>query len=356
MAELSSYQETEQLLEQSLALYRALGDHWPMANVLHELSWSAERRGAFSQAQTLCQESLAIYRAQGDPRGTAGSLRFLGLLSWGHGQLEDANRLSRESLDICQEIGDRDMIALGLQHLGQTLVQCGQFAEGYQLLLESMDTYADLGRRRALAWVNPALAFSEVHLGRYEKAHAHAQLGLKLAQESAEPWSIGICHSALGVVALASPAYGQAQQSLLEGVSAFRQIGHQPSLSWYIAILALASRGLGQRAQAHQHVAEAMHMAIEMGAFFPLVNSLVALALLQLDQGKPEQGLELYSLASRTPYVANSHWFQAVAGRHIAEAAASLPPPAAEAARARGLALDLWQTAAHLLAELPDPA
>jgi hypothetical protein len=49
------------------------------------------------------------------------------------------------------------------------------------------------------------------------------------------------------------------------------------------------------------------------------------------------------------PFVANSHWFEDVAGRHVA---AVLPPDVVAAAQERGWARDLDATLAELLIEL----
>jgi hypothetical protein len=72
------------------------------------------------------------------------------------------------------------------------------------------------------------------------------------------------------------------------------------------------------------------------------------------DEGEYERALELYTLALKHPYVANSCWFEDVAGREIAANTANLPQGLAEAARAKGDSLDLWQGAAELLSELHD--
>jgi hypothetical protein len=65
-----------------------------------------------------------------------------------------------------------------------------------------------------------------------------------------------------------------------------------------------------------------------------------------------ERALDIYALASRYPFVAHSRWFEDVAGKHIAAAAATLPPDVVAAAQERGRARDLWATAEELLAEL----
>ena len=65
-----------------------------------------------------------------------------------------------------------------------------------------------------------------------------------------------------------------------------------------------------------------------------------------------ERAVELYALASRYPYVANSRWFEDVAGREIAAAAEALPPGVIARAQARGRTRDLWATVEELLGEL----
>ena len=89
-----------------------------------------------------------------------------------------------------------------------------------------------------------------------------------------------------------------------------------------------------------------------IGVFAPLAFALAATSLLLADQGKKERAVELYALASRYPFVANSRWFEDVAGRHIAAVAATLPPDMVAAAQERVRARDLDATVAELLVEL----
>ena len=83
-----------------------------------------------------------------------------------------------------------------------------------------------------------------------------------------------------------------------------------------------------------------------------ILASLAVEILSLADLGEHERAAELYALASRYPYVANSRWFEDVFGRHIEAVAAALPPEVAEAARERGRARDLDATVNGLLVEL----
>ena len=91
-----------------------------------------------------------------------------------------------------------------------------------------------------------------------------------------------------------------------------------------------------------------------MGNLWSLPILFIALpgaALILADQGKIERALELYALAARFSFVANSHLFAWVFEREITARAAGLPADTVAAARACGQARDLIATAEELLAE-----
>jgi len=73
-----------------------------------------------------------------------------------------------------------------------------------------------------------------------------------------------------------------------------------------------------------------------------------------IDEGEAERAIALYALASRYPFVANSCWFEDVAGRYIAAAAAALPLEMVQAAQEHGRARDLDVTVKELPAELEE--
>jgi hypothetical protein len=106
--------------------------------------------------------------------------------------------------------------------------------------------------------------------------------------------------------------------------------------------------------RARRLLREALCKAIKIKAFLPLVNALPAVSLVLADEGRSERAVEIYALASRYGFVANSCWFEDLAGKHIAAVAATLPPEVVAAAQERGRARDLWATAEELAGELED--
>jgi len=348
----SDREEARRLFKQSLALYQELGDRWGTADALHGLARAAWSLGLYDEAKQSDEESLALRRALGDPRGIADSLMTLGITALEQGQLEEAERLVREGFVICQEMGDRASIADGLIYLGGTFLGLGKFSEAHSRLEESVAIYNDLGSCSGLAHSNSLLGAANMYLGRYEQARAYGQKGLTLSREAGYLPGIGGCCCLLGRVVLAGEAYAEAQQLLKESVAVYRKIMHRCFLGQALALLGVAERGLGQLPEAGQHLYEALRTAAPFSEFRTLMYALLAIALLLADRCQKERAVELYALASRYPYVANSRWFEDIAGRHIAAVAATLPPDVVAAAQERGKARDLEATVAELLAEL----
>jgi predicted ATPase/DNA-binding SARP family transcriptional activator len=351
MLEHSDREEARRLCERSLALYRALGDLWGQANALNLLGYVHRLLGAYDQARQLCEGSLAIRRTLGDQSGIADSLLELGWAAILQARFEQGERLIRESLAIRREIGGRAVIAEGLLRLGVTLFWLGRFAEAHSLLEESVAVYGDLGERTPLAWSNNLLGLTKAHLGQYVSARAQAEVALALYRESDERAGVGHALLVLGHVALAVEAYAEARQCLLECVALYREVGVQDELGWALGDLAVAAYRLGDLDQARQHLCESLRMSTNISGFFPLWVTLPAIALLLADRGEVERAVELCALASHYPPL-HSRWFEDVFERHVAAASTRLSPQAAEAARARGLALDVGNTVAELLIEL----
>jgi tetratricopeptide (TPR) repeat protein len=277
-------------------------------------------------------------------------------LSWvleSLGQLEEAERVAREGVAIAQQVSNRGLVEWANGTLCDVLRYGGRFAETKPLLEGYLAYGRERGDRLAEAWAWWDLAANATHLGSYEEARGAARSALTISEASGNRELIAFSHMELGRLALPEGAYDTAHESLQQSIAIYRQIGGLYSIMGEaIAALAYAARGLGQLAQAREHLRAVLHSAVAARNFFAALHSLPPGALLLMDAGKMEKAVELYALASRYPFVANSRWFEDVAGREIAAAAATLPPDVVAAAQERGRARDLWVTMEELLAEL----
>jgi tetratricopeptide (TPR) repeat protein len=245
-------------------------------------------------------------------------------------------------------MNDKAALARGLSYLATGLVNHGRFNEAINLAEEKMRLSQDLGNRPMIAGSYATLALANLHLGRYEQARSQGQMCLRLHREIDNPWDVSYVLWLLGDVSLAEGAYADAEKLLQESVTLHREIGEQGRLYDALASLGYAVVGLGKLSEARQCLSDVMQIAVENQHLLTGLKAICLAALLSVEQGKPEQAVELYALASRYPRVANSRWFEDIAGRHIAAAAAILLPEVVEAARARGQARDLEATMVEL--------
>jgi tetratricopeptide (TPR) repeat protein len=290
----------------------------------------------------------------GDQRGIADSLFSVCQSLNAQGQFEEGGNLAREAIAISREIGDRVNLAWGLFGLGCALCEGGKYDEAQSTLEESVAIWEELESQawKAIAIVH--LGIGQMHLGRYQDAGVRLQLSLRLARESGYKLAIGLSLFNLGKVALAEGAFAEAQRWFQELFTGAQASGRQGQMDETFAVLGLGfvERGQGNLCQAREHFGACLKIAVERGADWWSHYWVATIALLLADAGETERAVELYALASCYAEIANSQWWQDLAGKHIAAVAATLPPGVVAAAQDRGRARDLLPTMKELSVEL----
>jgi predicted ATPase/predicted Ser/Thr protein kinase len=359
-------ERAQALGEQSLSLYREIGDRWGAALALDVLGRIVRALGAHAKAQQLIEESLAIRRELGDQRGIADSLLHLGHTVMDQGQLQEAERLVREGLELQRKAGDRARLAEGLSAWGIVLMFLGQFVEARPLFEESLSISEELGYREGVALVHLWLGISKGMAGQYEQGYAHGQRALDIFEETDARWGTGYAKMVIGWTTAGmarrppeGPSTGgqatfvRAQGLLEESIAIFREIGQRDEMSQALAYLSHVLLELGLVAEAQQCLVEALHTASEIGTLLPMMISLPAIARLLIDRGDLVRAAGLWATISSNPMVTNARWLHDMSGQYIADAIATLPPAdLAARAEADAPAQDLGTIVAGLLQQL----
>jgi predicted ATPase/DNA-binding SARP family transcriptional activator len=350
----SNPQKAEGFFAQSIDLYQEIGDHWRKTDVLIGLGRAYRNMFAYQEAQGVITQSLDLSRTIGHQIGHSDSLKILGHLALVQGRSDEAVRLTKQGLSKTPKYNPIG-IAAGLTLFGYALACSGEFSEAESRISEGIGIFQELGARKESLFHMLGLDYRiNLHLGKYQRVQERALKALDQVRQLAHKRAIVIALENLGMIALAEKEYGEAQERFQESITEFRQMVRSPDEGGSVACLGLAFRGLGCRNEAWNYHKSGLGWAVEKHHFYSLLNALSGIALLLADEGEFEYALELYTLTLEHPFVANSRWFEDIAGREIAEMTANLPPQVAEAARARGHSLDLWQCAGELLEELHD--
>ena len=112
------FDRAHESLEESLVLFRELGDRLAEASVMNRLDMAAWAQGDIQQALELAEAALAIYREEDDQRGTALSLAHVGVDLLEIGNVERGTAMLEEARAIYSDLDDRVALASFLHTLG----------------------------------------------------------------------------------------------------------------------------------------------------------------------------------------------------------------------------------------------
>lgn len=138
-------------LEESLTIYRHLGDKQGIANALNNLGNLAAKLGDEKAAYNLYEESLAIRRDLGNYADIACSLHNLGEMARYQGEYVSARRFYEESLAIRRELGHKNSISFLLHNLGHVALHQGDITHAITLFTESLQLAQELGNKQLIA-------------------------------------------------------------------------------------------------------------------------------------------------------------------------------------------------------------
>ena len=144
--------------EESVALWRDLGDKQGMAATLDNLGNVALAQGAYGRASDLYEEGLALRRELGDRLGIAVTLDGLGNVALAQGDYGRAATLSGQSLDLRRALHDRWGTALALITLGNVALQQGDDVGAAPLFAEGLEVAHEVGKHHGIAGCLEGLA------------------------------------------------------------------------------------------------------------------------------------------------------------------------------------------------------
>ena len=335
---------------QSLELNRETGDTWGIASALLGLGRAQRSVGAIEEAERTLTSSLSLHHEMGNRRGEIETLVTLGGLALIQTRFQEAEETIQRSLSMIPEAG-----LFGTAHalgwLGAARMQAGRFAEAEDSLRECVEIHRELGVwGYGFQWTF-ILARACLHQGRYDEARSLAERMVAEARDVHNIRGTILGLALLGEVALATGAFAEAEQVLTESAEAAGPHTSDRHKHGQLGMLGLAARGLGRPVEAAQRLRSTLSPTRSGPQWFlGHMVTLVGLSLLYADEGNAVRAVELFSLASRYGYVADSRWFEDIVGSTITAAEAELSPEALRVARQRGAALDLDDTIGQLLA------
>ncbi|MFE1746371.1 tetratricopeptide repeat protein [Coleofasciculus sp. H7-2] len=180
---LGQYPQAIDYHQQSLAIFREIGDRNGEAASLGNLGAAYDSLGQYPLAIDYHQQSLGIEREIGDRNGEAASLIGLGNAYGSLGQYPLAIDYHQQSLGIEREIGDRNGEAASLNNLGIAYRSLGQYPLAIDYHQQSLGIEREIGDRNGEAASLIGLGNAYNSLGQYPLAIDYHQQSLAIFRE-----------------------------------------------------------------------------------------------------------------------------------------------------------------------------
>ena len=144
---LDDFDGAQRWLEESLALYEALGDRAGIASAHAHRGMLLQMQGDFVRAGVELETSLRLHRDRGQVYDIGLGLFFLGTLAYSEGNVDHARGLWEESLQLLRAGDDSWDIANVLAHLAMVALDNGDAVQAGAYLRESLGRFRDLDER-----------------------------------------------------------------------------------------------------------------------------------------------------------------------------------------------------------------
>ncbi len=191
------------LLEESLEVWRTVGDKKRIATALSTLGVAAQRQGDYEQATARFEEGLPRLREVGEKQWTAIVLSSLGLIALFQGNHERARALCEESLALFRDSGDIRGIASVLTNLGMVSLEQGDDAQAARQCEESQALRREMGDKGGSAHTLLMLGRVALSGHQYQQADSHYKDSLAICQDLGEKEGIALALEGLAGIAAA---------------------------------------------------------------------------------------------------------------------------------------------------------
>jgi tetratricopeptide (TPR) repeat protein len=199
----SDYAATVELAEESLEIYRELGDKPGIASVLIKLGNAATEAGDYETASRFLEEAQILWQELGDKHGTARALINLGWAALRPGDYQLAKTRLEAALVISRELEDTRSIGFELSGLGEIALRQGEYDRARKLLEESLELRRRLGNKWGIGVSLGTLGWVAIREGDWERALARLGESLEVRQEIGDKGGSAWCVERLAEVALA---------------------------------------------------------------------------------------------------------------------------------------------------------
>lgn len=213
----------KKFMEESIVLYRKLGDEFGMAFPMASLGIVSYLQKDYEQANQFFDESLGLYEQSGNKWGIHFVKSTLGYTAEAQGNFTQAQKLYEESLVASQEIGNLNGIGWVLYLMGNLAVQKIEFDRAMQLYEKALHIERKVNNRPVVAWLCSSIGALLIINGDYDRAIQLFSEAKEIHHKNGSQSEVADSIQYLGLVAYRQKDFTKAKSLFSEGLSLYYQ-------------------------------------------------------------------------------------------------------------------------------------
>jgi len=279
----------------SRALERSEGVAAPLrARALWATGSLAGSLGYVERGEVLCQESLALFREIGDTQGMGDATFHLAHIAFARWDLAAARKLFEESLVFLRETGDKTLTAWALGALALVVLYQGEYARVHPLAEQAREICREVGDTTGVTMSLMTLARVVFWQGDLVRAQTLAEEGLAIASETGTTSAEALALALHGEIALAQGETATARRLIEHSHTLWQKVGNQGMLASTRALLAKVLAVEGDHTAAHTMYEESLLRGLGIVDIAPTVEGL---AVVVAEQGETTWAVRLLAAA-----------------------------------------------------------
>ena len=262
---LSKPQEVLRNEQESLTIWRRIGQKRGLAFSLNEMARAQASLGNTKDALSNFEEALQIRREIGDKRGLGDTLLDLGNFHDDRGKHDQAVEMYKEALELERDIGNESLQAICLNNIGSVYSEKGQFDDALTYFQQALQLREKSKVPQDIVEAVHNLGQVSADMGQYDQATSYYIRALDLRRSMNDPRGAALESYGLGTIFVYQGRFGAAVNSKQDALKTFLDL--KDKTYWMAELLGGYGQALifaGRGNEAKSYLDEALSLSREL--------------------------------------------------------------------------------------------
>jgi predicted ATPase/serine/threonine protein kinase len=232
------YEKARILFEESLAIWRKLGQEHGIATSLINLGWIAFHQCDYEAARALSEEGLSLHLAVANKQGIVLALNNLGNVAHYQGNFQRARDVYNQSIELRRELNDKRGLAFSLTHLTRTLIKLGEYSQAAKAIEEAVVLIEPIGDKQGLGYALAVRGELLTEQGLWQEAIPMIERGIAFWRAMGDRFGLNMGLSILARAVLESGEDQRVEVICSDGLKLQKELRNQRDVAVWLQLLA----------------------------------------------------------------------------------------------------------------------